>query len=110
MTKQQQTHKNKQKSDKKLPPKELQQYQFWLEKNHPICQANIGGCEHKAIEAHHVLFGCYGADKDDKTQISVCRSCHEWCHAHKANSQELFLHVARKNWKDFGGSEDIDNG
>ncbi len=37
-----QLQKNKPKNDKKLPSKELQQYQFWLKENHPQCQdANI---------------------------------------------------------------------
>ena len=105
LTKKDQLQKNKPKNDKKLPSKELQQYQFWLKENHQKCQAKLHGCEHEAIESHHVLFGCYGADKDDTTMLRVCRSCHQWAHKNKALSQELFLHVAHKNWADYSRGE-----
>lgn len=110
LTKKEQLRKNKARSDKKLEKKDLQNYLEWLKENHPQCQAKLDNCEHETIEAHHVLFGGYGADKDDRTLLCVCRSCHEWAHKNKANSRELFLHVARANWKQYGGSEDIDNG
>lgn len=100
-SKKHQLQKNKPKNDKKLPSKELQQYQFWLKENHPQCQAKLNGCEHQTIEAHHVLFGSFGADKDDTRLISVCRACHCWCHAHKKLSQELLLHVAEFNWMQY---------
>ncbi len=28
-------------------------------------------------------------------------ACHRWCHSNKKLSQELFLHVARENWKQY---------
>lgn len=107
LTKKDQLQKNKPKNDKKLPSKELQQYQFWLKENNPQCQAKLNGCEHQTIEAHHVLFGSFGADKDDRYLLCVCRNCHEWAHKNKTLSQELFLHVARENWKQYGGADEV---
>ena len=106
LSKKEQTRKKKMRDEKRLQKKELEKYQFWLKENYPQCQAQLNGCEHETIEAHHVLFGSFGADKDDKTVIAVCRSCHEFCHKNKALSKELFLHVARENWKQYGGCED----
>lgn len=103
LSKKEQTRKKKLRDDKKLQKTELRKYQLWLIEKHPNCQAKLHGCEHKAIESHHVLFGCYGADKDDTTMLRVCRSCHQWAHKNKALSQELFLHVAHKNWADYRG-------
>lgn len=104
LSKKEQTRKKKLRDDKRLKKNEFEQYRLWLKENHPQCQAKLNGCEHKTIDAHHVLFGCYGADKDDRTQISVCRSCHTWCHKNKNLSKELFLHIARENWEKYGGN------
>jgi len=107
LSKKEQTRKNKMRDEKRLERKDLQNYQKWLKDNHPTCQAKANDkCEHYSIDLHHVLFGCYGADKDDTRLISVCRSCHEFCHKNKALSKELFLHVARDNWKQYGGTDD----
>lgn len=106
LSKKEQTRKNKPDDVKKLKEKQFKQYRIWLFSNYPECQAQLDGCQGNAIDAHHVLFGSYGADKDDKAQITICRSCHDWCHKNKALSQELFLHVARSNWKEYGGCED----
>lgn len=96
---------NKEKSDKKLEKKDLQNYQKWLKENHSQCQAQANDkCEHYAVDIHHVLFGSYGADKDDRTLLAVCRHCHLWAHRNKSLSQELFLHVAMDNWKQYGGN------
>ena len=53
-------------------------------------------------DAHHLLYGSYGADKADESVIAVCRSCHEWCHANKKESQEKYMHIAQKNWEKHG--------
>lgn len=105
LTKKEQIRKTKARNDKKLQKKDLQNYQKWLKENHSLCQARLNGCEHETVEAHHVLFGSYGADKDDRTLLAVCRYCHSWVHKNKALSKELFLHVARENWKQYGGCD-----
>jgi len=110
LSKKEQTRKKKIRDDKRLEVKEMQKYLNWLKKNFPKCQAQLNGCEHQTVEAHHVLFVSFGADKDDRTLRCVCRACRQWAHKNKALSQELFLHVARENWMKYGGSEDIDNG
>ena len=103
LSKKEQTQKKKIRGEKRLEKKELQRYQQWLKETHQKCQAQLNGCEHETIEAHHVLFGSFGADKDDRTLLCVCRSCHQWAHKNKVLSQELFLHVARENWRNYGG-------
>lgn len=106
LSKKEQTRKKKMRDEKRLQKTELQNYQKWLEENRPLCQINIMGCQNIGADTHHLEFGCFGADKNDKSLIVACRSCHEWCHSHKAISKEMFLHVARENWKQYGGSDD----
>lgn len=106
LSKKEQTRKKKIRDDKRLEVKEMQKYQVWLKENFPKCQAQLKGCEHETVEAHHVLFGSFGADKDDTRVIGICRACHCWCHAHKKLSQELLLHVARENWMKYGGDSE----
>ena len=56
--------------------------------------------EHIA-EFHHLFYGSYGADKDDRTLIGVCRECHEWCHKNKHKSQRDYKKVVNLNWIEF---------
>lgn len=70
----------------------------FLAETYPACQ--ICGWR-RAVEAHHVVYGCYGANKDDRKQISVCRECHLWCHANKHESIEKFESLADENWEKY---------
>ena len=75
----------------------------WLAGYAPVCQV----CNaQRAIEAHHLYFGCYGADKDDTRLLSVCRECHMWCHRNKKLSQARFGALAIDNWETYQGSKD----
>lgn len=78
--------------DRKLSKTQFDKYLSHLVNKEPNCQI----CHSKAVEAHHLIFGAY---KDDKTIISVCRECHQWCHANKHESIEKFMHIAQENWK-----------
>lgn len=71
---------------------------FIAEKSFDTCQ--ICHKEHIA-EFHHLFYGSYGADKDDRTLIGVCRECHEWCHKNKHQSQRDYKKVADLNWLEF---------
>lgn len=73
---------------------QLRKFRVFLAQTHPQCQI----CGAQAVEAHHVIYGCY---KDDAKQISVCRACHEWCHAHKHESIEKYERLADENWANF---------
>lgn len=96
MTKQQQLTKNgKIKQSKKLPKAENISYRQWLQENITVCQ--ICGIR-QPEDAHHLNYGSYGADKDDKTQIAVCRVCHIWLHANKRKGIERYSHIAQDNW------------
>lgn len=78
--------------------KNVKKYAKWLLEKYPVCQI----CEDKqSIEAHHLMFGCYGANKDDRTLIAVCRECHMYCHANKHESQKEFKELVNKNYKEF---------
>lgn len=90
---------NKSKKEKRLSVGEMSSFRnFISERAFDTCQI----C-HKAhiSEYHHLFFGSYGADKDDRTLIGVCRKCHEWCHKHKKKSQERYEHIAQDNWRYF---------
>ena len=71
---------------------------FISEKSFDTCQ--ICHKEHIA-EFHHLFYGSYGADKDDRTLIGVCRECHLWCHSNKHRSQRDYKKVADLNWFEF---------
>ena len=82
----------------RLSKKEYQRYVAWLNYTFKVCQI----CNQKqAQDAHHLRFGCYGADKDDTSLITVCRDCHEWCHQNKHESQEKYEHIAKNNWEKY---------
>ena len=87
--------------NKKLSKTALKRYKQWLALKYPICQI----CNQKqAQDAHHLRFGCYGADKDDTSLIAVDRECHEWCHQNKHESQEKYEHIAKENWEKYANA------
>jgi len=82
----------------KLSKPALRRYVAWLALEHPICQI----CNKRpSVDAHHLIFGCYGADKNDTKLIAVCRKCHEYCHANKHESQHKYLEIANSNWSKY---------
>lgn len=93
---------NKPKKEKRLSKSENLRFRQWLCERFSRCQI----C-HKAhiSEYHHLFFGSYGADKDDRTLIGVCRECHEWCHKNKHQSKRDYKKVADFNW--FGFKENV---
>lgn len=90
---------NKTKKENRLSVEVMSSFRnFISEKSFDTCQ--ICHKEHIA-DFHHLFYGSYGADKDDRTLIGVCRECHEWCHANKVKSQERYEHIAQDNWRYF---------
>ncbi len=100
MTKQEQTKKNRQKDEKKLSQEKY--FLFCghiLEKANYICQL----CNSHAIDdMHHSKFGCFGANKDDRSLVGICRSCHSAIHD-KGNKKkrERAVKIGEENWKGF---------
>ncbi len=91
---------NKPKKENRLSVEQMSRFRnFIFQKSMDTCQ--ICHKEHIA-EFHHLMFGSYGADKDDRTLIGVCRKCHEWCHAHKHESQKAYKQIANENWSEYG--------
>lgn len=87
---------NKLKKENRLKHDELVLFKIFIND-----KANFGCqiCHKNNIEEfHHLFFGSYGADKDDRTIIGVCRECHDYCHKHKKESQERYEHIAQENW------------
>lgn len=74
------------------------EYRKWLSYNIKVCQICM---IRQPEDAHHLAYGCYGADKDDATQICVCRVCHEWAHKNKRLSQERYMQIAEDNYKKY---------
>ena len=90
---------NKTKKENRLKNDELVLFRIFIsEKTMDTCQ--ICHKEHIA-DFHHLFYGSYGADKDDRTLIGVCRKCHEWCHKNKHQSQKDYKKVADLNWLEF---------
>ena len=90
---------NKPKKENRLKHDELVLFKIFIND-----KANFGCqiCHKNNIEEfHHLFFGSYGADKDDRTLIGVCRECHEWCHSNKHQSQRDYKKVADLNWLEF---------
>lgn len=82
----------------KLSKAENLKFRQFLVYEYPVCQ--ICG-KAPSDDAHHVRYGCYGADKDDRKQIAVCRACHDWCHEHKRESIEKYEELADENWAEY---------
>ena len=89
---------------KKLPNKLFQNYHIFLAIEYPECQ--ICG-EDIAVDHHHLFYGSFGADKDDRCLIAVCRRCHEWCHRNKRESQDKYKEIAYRNWREFNEIQQI---
>lgn len=98
LSKKQQLYKSPKVKDKRLSKTENLRFREWLTDNISLCQ--ICGLN-RPQDAHHLEWGCYGADKNDKKQIAVCRSCHEYSHANKEESQRLYMHIADENWNKY---------
>jgi len=61
-----------------------------------LCQL----CSNTAEDHHHPRYGSYGADKDDRCQIAICRKCHEKCHKSKHGMQNIIAeNIGDKNWR-----------
>lgn len=93
------TYWNKTKNEKRLKNDDMILFKIFVNSKAlftcQICKKN------EIDDMHHLLFGSYGADKDDRTIIGVCRECHEWCHKHKHESQARYMFIADRNWKAF---------
>ena len=81
--------------DRRLPRAEYENYRKWLADYQPRCQI----CNQTADDTHHVLFGAY---KDDRTLVSLCRLCHMEAHKDKQQSIEKLLPIANQNWSTYG--------
>ena len=95
------TYWNKEKKKKRLPKNEMKSYCWYMQHNHPNCQI----CGYKADDLHHLFYGSYGADKDDRYLISVCRDCHKYCHDNKHQSKVQYIHIANANYQSFKEQE-----
>ena len=80
--------------DRRLSKAEYKKYRTWLADYQPRCQI----CNDVADDTHHVLFGAY---KDDRTLVSLCRKCHEKAHKNKKAWESVLLPIARKNWSTY---------
>ena len=102
LTKKSQTAWRKPKTKKRMGKDELQRYRAWLFLTHPICQiCNVN----PASEAHHAVYGRFGADKDDRTLVAACRECHYNIH-HGGGvpmSREAIEGIGWANWAEYCG-------
>ena len=78
--------------DRRLSKAKYENYRKWLSDYQPRCQI----CNEIADDTHHVLFGAY---KDDRTLVSLCREHHFKAHKEKKAWEQILLPIAQENWK-----------
>lgn len=78
--------------DRRLSKAEYKKYRTWLADYQPRCQI----CNKIADDIHHVLFGAY---KDDRTLVSLCREHHAEAHKDKKAWESVLLPIAHENWE-----------
>ena len=95
-SKEMQTKKAKKLKKGRMTKSDLSTYQMYIyEDSLGLCQL----CHKEPIDDyHHSKYGCYGADKDDKFLIGLCRTDHDLCHKDKQKNNEA-LYIAQVNWK-----------
>lgn len=95
-SKQSQLSKVKEDNPKKMTKDELKSFRWSIYDNAKgICQL----CNQAPIEDyHHGLFGCRGADKDDRCQTGTCRKCHEKCHKDKHGFNLQAIEIGNDNY------------
>lgn len=77
----------------RLPKKEVITHMRWTVNTY-ACQR----CGASADDAHHVTYGAY---KDDRYLVALCRPCHEWAHKNKKEGQALLIGFAEQNLKEY---------
>ncbi|ADV47044.1 HNH endonuclease [Nitratifractor salsuginis] len=83
----------------------LADYRAWLFDNHPVCQ--VCGME-MAQEAHHSKYGYFGAKKDDRSLVAVCRECHYQIHHGRrgvCKSRKEIEEIGEANWTEYQNAE-----
>ncbi len=95
MTKDKQCYKAPKQKANRLSKSEYKAYSLWVWEQYPICEI----CQSASTDdVHHLKYGSY---KDDSSIYPVCRSCHEYCHQNKQESQELYLDKAKQIRRDY---------
>jgi hypothetical protein len=70
----------------------------------PRCQAAVAaGCSGRNEHAHHKQLRSQQGPTTSENLLAVCLNCHEWIHAHPAESYRLGFMV-RANAQDAGGA------
>lgn len=98
ITKKAQLKKNRRKNEKRLDKEALHNFKmdinFFARDICQLCRMAYG------IEHHHPVYGCRGADKDDRVLVLVCRSCHDKCHKEKHGEWNTKAkQIGNKNWE-----------
>ena len=96
-SKEAQLKKNRKVNPKKLSQKALKDYKFTI---HDISNGMCQICKVKpGDDYHHCVFGCRGADKDDRILALTCRDCHDECHKHKHEEPNTTaIEIGNNNW------------
>ena len=102
MTKAEQLKRNTPSNPKKLGYLAWHAYADWLNE---ISDGKCQVCQTNPLhDLHHSIFGSYGADKDDRSLVGICRQCHEDCHSNKNGAiNSKAIRIGRKNWKKYKG-------
>ena len=98
-SKQAQLSKVKKDNPKKMSKSDLKSFRWSIYYNAKgICQL----CNKEPIcDYHHPLFGCRGADKDDRCQTGTCRKCHDKCHEDKHGFNLKAVEIGESNHKEW---------
>ena len=79
--------------DRKLPRSEYKDYLTWLKENVTVCQANT--CFANVADYHHAQYGAY---KNDRYLVGLCREHHEQAHKHKYVWIDTLMDLGHENW------------
>lgn len=95
-----QLQKNREKDEKKLSKREKEAF---IETIDNLSGGKCQLCKNFGTdEYHHSIFGNFGADKDDRSLMAICRGCHYLIHHSRSSgsreARQKAIAIGVKNW------------
>lgn len=92
-------------ASKKMNKLEYKAYCDWLFSIYPYCQV----CENNlSQDVHHSHYGYFGAKRDDRYIVAICRDCHYQIHhgsySNIPKDRREIEEIGRQNWRDYEAS------
>lgn len=97
-SKKSQLTKVKKDNPKKMSKSENKKYREFIS---DIAKGKCQLCGNRGDDFHHSIWGRYGAEKDDRYQLLLCREHHEICHKDKYGFNSNSLKIAVINYMEY---------